>query len=70
MCHSKLSEAMQDRDRRAWLKTRPGTTMAPGVCKSLYGKWGGVLNMSSVILCKWKMQGLVTSPPSLLALFE
>lgn len=52
---------MQDYDRRAWLKIKPGTTTVPGVCKSLYGKWGGVLNTSSVILCKWKMRELVTS---------
>lgn len=53
---------MLDRDGGAW--TKPGDAVVPAVWET-----GGVLKMSPVLFCKWKMQGLVNSPPSLLAVF-
>jgi len=49
-------------DGGAWLRSQPGSAMVPGV-----GETGGVLKMSPVFFREWKMQGLVDSPPSFLA---
>lgn len=53
---------MLDCDGGARLRTKYATV--PGVWDM-----GGVLKMSSVLFHKWKIQGLVNSPPSILAVF-
>lgn len=55
---------MLDRDGGVWLRTKPGGAAVPGVWET-----EGVLKMSPIIFRNWKMQGLLSSPPSLLAIF-
>lgn len=51
-------------DRGAQLGTGPGNVAVSGVCETR-----GVLKMPPLIFHKWKKQGLVSSPPSVPAVF-
>lgn len=62
--HSKPIEAMLDHNRGAQLGTGPGNAAVSGVCETR-----GVLKMPPLIFHKWKIQGLVSSPPSVPAAF-
>lgn len=64
LCHSKPTGAMLDCNRGARLRTGLGNAAVSGVRET-----GGVLKMPPLIFHKWKMQGLVSSLPSVPAVF-